>query len=105
MRARSRFKSWALLGTTLACLMLSAGMARSEPAFDRRAWTEDYAVLKSELEKRYSHLAWLGSYQSGTDLPELDRRTQAWLSAARSNAGAEEALRAFVRGLGDEHVS
>jgi hypothetical protein len=45
---------------TLAIISLAASLvataAAAAPSFDRKAWREDYATLKRELEHSYSHL-------------------------------------------------
>ena len=61
--------------------------------------------MKSELEKSYSNLAWFASAQSGVDLPALDRRTQAVLAQAHTDAEAHLAIRDFVTSLHDGHFS
>ncbi len=74
-------------------------------AFDRTGWQSDYDALKRELERRYSHLAWFGSPQGGVDLPSLDRATRGALREARSPADGDSAIRRFVAGLRDAHMS
>lgn len=75
------------------------------PSFDPAGWSADYAYLKSELEKSYSNLAWFASPRGGVDLPALDRRTQAVLAQAHSDAEAHLAIRDFVTSLHDGHFS
>jgi hypothetical protein len=77
----------------------------SERGFDPAAWSADYALLKSELEKSYSNLAWFASPQGGVDLPALDRRTKALLAQARSDEDARLAIHDFVLSLHDGHFS
>jgi hypothetical protein len=95
---------------TRAMLLLAAIVAVSSPAaethsFNRRAWREDYATLKRELEHSYSHLAWMASPASGVDLPSLDRRTRIALDAARTDADAAAALVSFVAAFHDGHLT
>jgi hypothetical protein len=71
----------------------------------RDAWLADYAYLKTELEHRYSHLAWLASPQGGVDLPALDRSTRNALEKATSDADALGAITAFVAGFHDGHFA
>lgn len=91
-----------------AFLMAATGlltMAFAAAPFDRSAWREDYAQLKSELVARYANLAWKASPSGGADLPDLDRRTTAALSSAQTDADAANAIRAFVAGFHDGHLS
>lgn len=89
-----------ILGAALAAVVLTA-----TPAYDAAAWRGDLVRLRTELEARYANLAWMGSVESGVDLPSLVRRTDIALRAARSDAEAREALRAFVVGFHDGHLS
>jgi hypothetical protein len=86
-------------------LLAISTTATATPSFDRKAWREDYATLKHELERSYSHLAWAGSPESGVDLPSLDRRTRLALDAARSDADASAALASFIAGFHDGHLA
>ena len=72
----------------LACASAAgaAGPPTAGAPFDPAAWLADYAALKLELERRYSHLAWFGSPQGGVDLPALDSATRSALDRARSSA-------------------
>ncbi|MDQ0465316.1 hypothetical protein QO010_003103 [Caulobacter ginsengisoli] len=88
----------AALALTLSGPALAAG-------FDRAAWQADFVYLKTELEGSYSHLAWMASPQSGIDLPALNRRAERQLAKATSDAEAADAIRAFVAGLHDGHLS
>lgn len=92
----------AALGMTL--LAGSPAMA-SEPGFDRTGWQTDYTLLKQALQRDYANLAWMGSTQSGVDLPALDRQTRRALAGAENDAQAEQALRDFVAGFHDGHFS
>lgn len=67
--------------------------------FDRKAWQEDYARLKQELERRDANLAWFASPQGGIDIPALDRRTRRALASAEDDADAKAALLGFVGGF------
>src|SRR5262245_2802173 len=73
--------------------------------FNRDHWRADYAYLKSEVERSYSHLAWFGSPQGGVDLPALDRATSSALERANSDAEATAAITAFVAGFHDGHFA
>ena len=89
----------------IASLLAISTTAAAAPSFDRKAWREDYATLKHELERSYSHLAWAASPESGVDLPSLDRRTRLALGAARSDADASAALVSFIAGFRDGHLA
>ncbi|HEX3808660.1 MAG TPA: S41 family peptidase [Rhizomicrobium sp.] len=93
------------LTATITLAALGLACAAHAATFDRAAWQSDYAYLKTALEKTDANLAWLGSPQSGVDLPDLDRRTQAALSTAQSDADAKQAILAFVAGVHDGHFS
>lgn len=86
-----------------ACLLTTTALAK--PPFDRTAWRQDYAQLKRELVERYVNLAWKGSRESGIDLPTLDQKTLAALASASDDAQAADAIRAFVDGFHDGHLS
>jgi hypothetical protein len=73
--------------------------------FDRAAWQADYALLKVELERSYSHLAWFGSPEGGVDLPSLDRTTREALGRAKSDSEAVAAIRRFIFGFHDGHLT
>ncbi|WP_158300644.1 S41 family peptidase [Chromobacterium sp. ATCC 53434] len=89
----------------LAALSCSSSVADAAAAFDRSAWRQDYRLLKRELEKRYSHLAWMASPGSGVDLPRLDRRARAALARARDDAEARQAILDFQSGFHDGHFA
>ncbi|TBV76707.1 S41 family peptidase [Pseudoxanthomonas winnipegensis] len=91
----------------LPALLLAAVplCALAAPDFDRDAWRADYATLKQALERDYANLAWIGSTQSGVDLPALDRQTRRALDSAENDAQAEQAIRDFVAGFHDGHFS
>ncbi|MDR7115811.1 S41 family peptidase [Caulobacter sp. BE254] len=89
-----------ILGAALAAAVLTA-----PPAYDAAAWRGDLVRLETELEARYANLAWMGSVESGVDVPSLVRRAEVALRAARSDTEAGEALRAFVAGFHDGHLS
>lgn len=69
------------------------------------AWQQDYAQLKAELNDRYANLAWKASGAGGVDLPVLDRRMMAALASASTDSEAAEAIRTFVAGFRDGHLS
>ena len=73
--------------------------------FDRKAWQEDYAYLKTALQQNYANLAWFGSPQGGVDLPALDLSTQKELAQAETDKDARAAILAFVAGFHDGHFS
>ena len=73
--------------------------------FNRGAWLADYAALKAELERSYSHLAWFGSPQSGVDLPALDRAISEALDHSHSDAEASAAITRFVASFHDGHFA
>jgi len=90
----------------LLAVIFAAGTAGADThSFDRKAWREDYATLKRELEHSYSHLAWAASPASGVDLPSLDRRTRLALDAARTDADGAAALVSFVAAFHDGHFA
>jgi len=83
----------------------AAAAENTQAPCDPAGWSADYAYLKSELEKSYSNLAWFASPQGGVDLPALDRRTQAVLAQAHSDAEAHLAIGDFMLSLHDGHFS
>lgn len=87
-----------------AALAATALMGAPAP-YDAAAWRADFAQMQAALQARYVNLAWMGSYESGIDVPSLVRRTEAALDAAHSDAEAREALRSFVAGFHDGHLS
>jgi hypothetical protein len=89
----------------LICCLSSGFATAAEPAFDRKAWRADYAVLKRTLEQSYANLAWFASPQGGVDVPALDRRTRRLLDLAGDDADARAALLAFVAAFHDGHFS
>lgn len=90
-----------VLCLSLSCLSTKA----QQPPFDRKAWIQDYAVLKLALENSYSNLAWFASPQGGVDLPRLDRNTQQALQRAKTDEEAKSAILAFVTAFHDGHFS
>jgi hypothetical protein len=92
----------------LLCSLLaergSAAMAAQHP-FSKEDWLADYASLKQELERSYSHLAWFGSPQSGTDLVALDGATRSALEHAATDTDASVAITRFVEGVRDGHFA
>ncbi|UTH73400.1 S41 family peptidase [Chromobacterium sp. IIBBL 290-4] len=88
------------------CLLAAANcQAAAATSFDAKAWQHDFQLLKQELEKRYSHLAWMASPQSGVDLPALNQKAQAALAAARDDGEARRAILDFQSGFHDGHFS
>lgn len=99
---------WRLLLTLLGvgwAVPAAAAAPTPEPPFARAHWLEDYAFLKRQLEQRHSNLAWFASPEGGLNLPALNRRTLAALSAAQSDREARQAIRSFVAVIGDGHFS
>jgi hypothetical protein len=86
-------------------LLALAASGAAAAGIDHPAWNADYTLLKAELEKSYSHLAWFASPQSGVNIPALDRRTQAALDSAQTDAEARLAIRDFVTSFHDGHFS
>ena len=78
--------------------------AQGKP-FDRRAWLQDFTILKVQLEYSYSNLAWFASPQGGIDLPALNRRALAALRNAHSDDDARSAILTFKSGFHDGHFS
>ncbi|HEY6230502.1 MAG TPA: S41 family peptidase [Pyrinomonadaceae bacterium] len=95
------------IAAIILCLAFGSAPAQSTngSAFNRDNWLADYAYLKLQLERDYSHLAWFGSPQGGVDLPALDRATRAALDHASSNAEASAAITAFVAAFHDGHFA
>ncbi|RUT25731.1 hypothetical protein C0V97_10050 [Asaia sp. W19] len=91
-----------LLPIVLSLLTSTASAAAS---FDRKAWQQDYSQLKSELVDRYANLAWKASDVGGIDLPALDRNTAAAVASANDDTQAADAIRAFIAGFHDGHLS
>ncbi|WP_297512739.1 S41 family peptidase [uncultured Caulobacter sp.] len=89
----------------LSAVLAAAALTSAAPAYDAAAWRADFARMRAELQARYANLAWMGSYESGIDTPSLVRRTEIALDAAHGDAEAREALRAFVAGFHDGHLS
>lgn len=83
----------------------SAKALQSPQGYDAAAWNNDYAALKRELERNYSHLAWFGSPQSGVNLPQLDSMTRRALREATTDMQAADAIRRFVAGFRDGHFA
>ena len=89
----------------LPILMALSLLTTAAAPFDRAAWQGDYAQLKGELVDRYANLAWKASGAGGVDLPALDRATTAALASASDAAQATDAIRAFIAGFPDGHLS
>jgi hypothetical protein len=98
MKLRARL---AMVAMTVP-MILAAGAAS---AFDRQAWLDDYAFLKTSLEQRYANLAWFASPQGGVNLPALDQRTRRLLSIAEDDDMAKAAIGAFIASFHDGHLS
>ena len=79
--------------------------AEAPTHYDATGWAGDFAQLKAGLENSYVNLAWMGSPQSGIDLPRLERRTQAALAGASSDTEARQVLLDFVKAFHDGHLS
>lgn len=73
--------------------------------FDPSAWQADFRALKAALEQRYGHLAWFASPEGGVDLPALERETARALGRARDDSAAAAAIRGFVAGFRDGHMT
>ncbi|MFC0510605.1 S41 family peptidase [Asaia spathodeae] len=86
-------------------LSLLTSTASAAAPFDRKAWQQDYSQLKSELVDRYANLAWKASDAGGIDLPALDRNTEAAVASASDDTQAADAIRAFIAGFHDGHLS
>lgn len=96
----------AIAAATLAGMLAQPAFAQEAARpFDRAAWQQDFEQLKGALEHKYVNLAWMGSPQSGIDVPRLERRTRAALTLAATDAEAEHALLDFVAGFHDGHFS
>jgi hypothetical protein len=95
----------ALRWTLPFAVLLFASAAQAAPGFDRSGWQADYAYLKARLQAIDANLAWLGSLQSGVDLPALDRRTTRLLAQAENDEDARQALADFTAGVHDGHFS
>ncbi len=89
----------------LIAFTLLAQMAIAAEPFDRAAWQQDYAQLKAALNDRYSNLAWKASGAGGVDLPALDRKAMSAIASAGSDAEAADAIRTFITGIHDGHLS
>jgi hypothetical protein len=92
-----------LFSLALAAGALQATAAPAQPA--NQPWLDDYALLKSSLERDYANLAWYASPEGAVDLPALDRRTAAALASASTVEEARTAVRDFVAALDDGHFS
>src|SRR5262245_41231095 len=98
VKTRRSYLTAPALIALIQCSALGAASAQTvnSGAFNRADWADDYATLKRELERSYSHLVWFGSSQSGVDLPALDRATLAALERAHNDTEAAAAITAFV---------
>lgn len=89
----------------LIALSLLTTTAPAVAPFNRAEWQQDYAQLKGELAARYTNLAWKGSGAGGVDLPALDHDTIVALASATNATQAANAIRAFIDGFHDGHLS
>jgi hypothetical protein len=93
--------------TLIAALLLISTTAYSDKSaevpFSTKAWLEDYATLKSQLEESYANLIWFASPEGNLDLPSLDARTTADLRRAKSDAEASTVLESFIQSFHDGH--
>ena len=78
--------------------------AADEQAFDVKAWQQDYAYLKTQLELQYANLAWFATAQGKVDLPELDRYTRQALAQTGNDEQASTVLRNFIAAFHDGHL-
>ena len=88
----------------IALSLLTTAASASAP-FDRAAWQQDFTQLKGELLDRYTNLAWKASGAGGVDLPALNRKTAAALASASNDTEAADAIRGFIAGFHDGHLS
>lgn len=101
-----RARAFALAAAGLIWSLASQASAQdARPGFDRAAWQADFSELKAGLERTYVNLAWMGSPQSGIEVPRLERRTRDALAAAVTDAEAEHTLLDFIAGFHDGHLS
>jgi len=99
-------KARSLVLLAAACISMQPAVAQdAELGFNRAAWVEDFGQLKAELERAYVNLAWMGSPQSGVDVPRLERSAREALGRASTDGEAEKALLDFVAGFRDGHLS
>lgn len=89
----------------IALASLTGIAPASASPFDRAAWQQDYRQLKGALEMQYANLAWKASGAGGVDLPSLDRATTEALARASNDTEAADAIRRFVAGFHDGHLS
>ena len=94
-----------ILNAALAAMSMAIPPAAPSAPYDAAAWRADFVQMRTELQARYVNLAWMGSYESGVDVPSLLLRTQIALDAAHTDTEAREALLAFVKGFHDGHLS
>lgn len=103
---RTRGSMKLLAAMCILGLSLQAAFAQEVGSGFRRAdWLEDFQQLKARLEREYVNLAWMGSPQSGIDVPRLERRARDALAQAATDSEAEKALLDFVAGFRDGHLS
>jgi len=80
----------------------AAALVAYRLSFDRAAWLEDYAELRTHTAEVYANLEW-ATERRGVDVAALHRETQKKLEAASSNSDAREALSSFMSAFGDGH--
>jgi len=93
---------------TLAALLSISTAVAAPPApapADRAGWLADFDTLIQALERRSANLAWSASPASGVDVPALYRRARRHLAEARDAGEARDAIRQFVAGFRDGHMS
>ena len=94
-----------LIATTLAChLVALAETPKSTKNGAPSEWLADYSALKAELERSYSHLAWVGAPESGVNLPVLDHKALLALQGSKTIEDARAAVLAFIAGFHDGHL-
>jgi hypothetical protein len=102
-----------MTGSALTAAVFALALPASGPTasrtlqarFDAAAWQADFRALKTALEQRYGHLAWFASPEGGVDLPALERETARALRRARDDSAAAAAIRGFVAGFRDGHMT
>lgn len=102
---RTRRSMKLLAAMCILGLSLQAASAQTGSGFRQGDWLEDFQQLKARLEREYVNLSWMGSPQSGIDVPRLERRARDALAQARTDSEAEKALLDFVAGFHDGHLS
>src|SRR5687767_9121256 len=88
--------------TALVPLVAGGWLVTDRITFDRTAWLEDFAQLKSATEQSYANLKWTRSSKH-VDLVALNEQTLHALMQANSNSEARNALEQFMAGFKDGH--